>query len=183
MSTVISILTCLIFFSTCLKLGFLPQKYILGIGGAYAIFTWLVTPWVTELPGSWLTEFLAVRDNALNLSVCVTLEATILIAFCFESAGEGKQSLFRRIADKVLAYYPGLLLAGVIPYALQQLLLHLPGVDFTWMQWGASLAVLVLIGAGTWLLKVLAGKPSQRLELLFILNLFIVILSVIITGD
>lgn len=182
MEAVIITLACLIFISTCLKTGFLPMKYWFVIGAGYAIWTWIITPWVAGQPGSWLTNFLADRQNALNLSVCITLEATLLVAFCFESAGEGKQGSFRRIAGKALAAYPGFLLAGVIPYAIQRLMVLLPGFDFTLMQWTAALATLVMIPLGTWLLKFLGGKQPQRLEMIFILNLFIVILTVILTG-
>ena len=182
MEAVIVTLACLIFVSTCLKTGFLPMKYWFAIGAGYAIWTWIVTPWVAAQPGSWLTDFLADRQNALNLSVCITLEATLMIVFCFECAGEGKQSTFRRIVDKILSVYPGLLLAGVIPYTIQRLMVLLPGFDFTLMQWVAALGMLVVIPLGTWLLKAMGGKQPQRLEMIFILNLFIVILSIILTG-
>ncbi len=182
MEAVIVTLACLIFVSTCLKTGFLPMKYWFAIGAGYAIWTWIVTPWVAAQPGSWLTDFLADRQNALNLSVCITLEATVMIAFCFESAGESKQGTLKWLADKILFFYPGLLLAGVIPYTIQRLMMLLPGIDFTLLQWAATLAMLVLILLGTWILKILGGKQPQQLEMIFILNLFIVILSIILTG-
>ena len=168
MEAVIITLVCLLFISSCLKLGFLPMKYWFVVGITYAVWAWIVTPWVAAQPGSWLTDFLADRQNALNLSVCITLE--------------GKQSTFRRIVDKILAVYPGLLLTGVIPYTIQRLMVLLPGFDFTLMQWVAALGMLVVIPLGTWLLKILGGKQPQRLEMIFILNLFIVILSIILTG-
>ena len=81
-----------------------------------------------------------------------------------------------------LYYYPGLLFAPALCYFQAQLFYLVPGIDFAVMRWLSSLFVLLFVIGGSWFLRWLLGDRAVRQEMLFIINLLIVILCVAITG-
>ncbi|MFK2350627.1 hypothetical protein ACIXOC_00715 [Bacteroides fragilis] len=93
--------------------------------------------------------------HILTLSVYVTLEASIMIAFCFNCfADTSKQrTLFQRTVTYILNFYPGLLMAGILTYLLIQLFFAFPGVSFGLITGISSVAVFILISGLSLLLK------------------------------
>lgn len=59
---------------------------------------------------------------------------------------------------------------------------HFPGIDFGSLSWIAAGVTFFAVGAGSHLLRYAIGDKPLRLEVLFIVNIFIVILSIIATG-
>lgn len=108
-----------------------------------------------------------------------------MIAFCFNCfADTSKQrTLFQRTVTYILNFYPGLLMAGILTYLLIQLFFAFPGVSFGLITGISSVAVFILISGLSLLLKNIVGERKLRLEILFITNLFIVLLSVVSTGN
>ncbi|EXZ19088.1 putative membrane protein [Bacteroides fragilis str. J-143-4] len=80
-------------------------------------------------------------------------------------------------------FYPGLLMAGILTYLLIQLFFAFPGVSFGLITGISSVTVFILISGLSLLLKNIVGERKLRLEILFITNLFIVLLSVVSTGN
>ena len=157
--------------------GRLPQ--------AVPFLAWLVTPWMTEQSKTVVAAFFASRPQMLNLSVCVTLEAAIMITFCFDCFAKiaypqhGLQTSGHPLPE---VYTPGILIGGVICYVLALLLFTFPGIDFGSLSWIAAGVTFFAVGAGSHLLRYAIGDKPLRLEVLFIVNIFIVILSIIATG-
>jgi hypothetical protein len=120
----------------------------------------------------------------LNLSVCVTLEAAIMITFCFDCFAKmrTRNTAFKQAVTLFLKLYPGILIGGVICYVLALLLFTFPGIDFGSLSWIAAGVTFFAVGAGSHLLRYAIGDKPLRLEVLFIVNIFIVILSIIATG-
>ena len=131
-----------------------------------------------------IAAFFASREKMLDVSVCITLEAAILITFCFDcfSGMRTRDTAFKRSVTFLLHLYPGLLIGGVLCYILAELLFSFPGIDFNMLSWTVATTTFLLIGVGARLLQILLGDKALRLEILFIVNLFIVVLSIIATG-
>lgn len=98
-----------------------------------------------------------------------------MMAYCFWSP---KQKIWRVL----LEYEPVLLAIPALSYFQAQLLYVLPGVDYGWVAWLSAGFVLFLMLGGSLLLRWLLRERHLLQELLFIINLMIVILCVAITG-
>lgn len=184
MEYVIHLLALFITFSFLLKVGFYSRWGVWAIAAGYALFAGAVTPWMTEQSKTVMAAFFASRPQMLNLSVGVTLEAAIMIAFCFDCSAEThtRHTSFQQAVTFLLKLYPGLLTGGVICYALALLLFTFPGLDFGNLPWIAAGVTFLSVSAGSRLLRHIIGDKPLRLEMLFFVNLFIAILSIIATG-
>lgn len=184
MEYVIHLLALFITLSFLLKVGFYPRRGIWAAAAGCALFAGLVTPWVTEQSKSAVAAFLASRPQMFDLSVCVTLEASAMVAFCFDCFPEmrTRNTAFRQAVTLFLKLYPGLLIGGVIGYALALLLFTFPGLNFGTLPWIAAAVTFLTVCAGSRLLRYAIGDKPLRLEVLFIANIFMVLLSIIATG-
>ena len=88
MEYVIHLLALFIALNFLLKVGFYPRWGMWTVAAGCAFFAWLVTPWMTEQSKTVVAAFFASRPQMLNLSVCVTLEAAVMITFCFDCFAE-----------------------------------------------------------------------------------------------
>lgn len=79
MEYVIHLLALFIALNFLLKVGFYPRWGMWTVAAGCAFFAWLVTPWMTEQSKTVVASFFASRPQMLNLSVCVTLEAAVMI--------------------------------------------------------------------------------------------------------
>ena len=98
MEYIVYLLVLFVSGSFLLKVSFYPLWGKVAVAVAGALFMGLVTPWITELPPTWMTRFITYRPQLLDLSVCITLEAAIMIGFCFSrvAASFRTESLFAR---------------------------------------------------------------------------------------
>ena len=92
---------------------------------------------MTEQSKTVVAAFFASRPQMLNLSVCVTLEAAVMITFCFDCFAEmrTRNTAFKQAVTLFLKLYPGILIGGVICYVLALLLFTFPGIDFGSLSW------------------------------------------------
>ena len=170
--------------SFLIKVSFYPIWAKAAIALVSAIFVWAITPWITEQPHDMMENVFALRPQLLNMSVCITLESAIMIGFCFSciTIYSKKNSRFSKAIHRWLFYYPGLMVGGVWCFLLSKILYAIPGIDFQLLPWMASGIVLLIVSCGTELIRWLLPADSLRLEFLFLVNLFIIILNIIITG-
>lgn len=184
MDYIIPILAGFIALSFLLKVGFYPRWGVWLAAGCCAVFVLFITPWVTEQSKTEMAVFFASRRQMLNVSVCVTLEAAAMIAYCFDCFAEmrTRNTAFKRTVTCLLYLYPGVLTGGVICYVLAQVLFTFPGTDFKMLSRTAAAILFLFIGIGACLLRRITESRALRLELLFIVNLIIVVLSIIATG-
>ena len=110
MNYVIPILAIFITLSFLLKVGFYPRWGTWLTALCCALFVLLITPWVTEQSKTAIAAFFASREKMLDVSVCITLEAAILITFCFDcfSGMRTRDTAFKRSVTFLLHLYPGL---------------------------------------------------------------------------
>ena len=175
MEMLLAILAGMILMSSLVKAGLLPMKVRLVVAVCYAAFMGWVTSHMTELSHEVFVQLATNRSIMLDLAVCVILEAVMMMTYCFCSP---KQKVWRVL----LEYEPVLLAIPALCYFQAQLLYGLPGVDYGWVAWMSAGLVLFLMLGGPLLLRWLLRERHLLLELLFIINLLIVVLSVAITG-
>ena len=110
MDYVIPILAIFITLSFLLKVGFYPRWGTWLTALCCALFVLLITPWVTEQSKTAIAAFFASREKMLDVSICITLEAAILITFCFDCFSEmrTRDTAFKRSVTFLLHLYPGL---------------------------------------------------------------------------
>lgn len=172
MTTVILILACIVTVSCLLKVSLMSTRTQCVVAVVYGLFAWLSMGWMTEVSHDMFTQLLTARPTRLNIGVCITLEAMVMMAWCFRSP----------LTSHLLSFYPGLLFAAAISFVQAQMLWLLPGSDFTLLAWLSALGVMLLIMGGSRLLRWLTGSDAQRKEMLFIVNLLALLLCIIITG-
>ena len=186
MEYVVGILLGFIALNFLLKIGFYESFYgILAAGVACSLFILAIWPWATEQSKTQIADFLASPARMQDAAVMITIESTVMIAFCFDCfAGFRRHdTFFKRNLTRILKYYPGLLITLVLAYTLTQTIFAFPGISFHRMAWSfAAISGIGVVGAG-WFLKKYLVDRSLRLELLFVTNLFIILTGIIATEN
>lgn len=175
-------LAVLITLSLFLKVSFFPKWGIGAVALGFAVWIGVLTPWLTDLSKPQLMSMLERRDYLQNLSLALIIEAVLMIAYCMSCFASENLSRGRIWGLKLLRSYPGLMFGVVQGYVVGISLFMWPGLDFTILRIGAAGASLLLVSLGAWGLKWLLPEKSLRWELLFILNIFIILLSVVAGG-
>ena len=185
MESVIHLLMGFIVLNFILKIGFYPRWGVWLAGIGCAVFLLAIGEWATEQSATEIASLFASRSRMLTFSVYITLEASVMIAFCFNCFAKvlPHPTLFRETVSRILNLYPGLLMAVVLAYLLPQLFFTFPGISFRLITVVCSVSVFILIPIISLLLKSILGETRLRLEMLFITSLFVVLLSIIVTGN
>ena len=82
---------------------------------------------------------------------------------------------------ELLRWYPSLLLFPVLFYYLTEAIFRLPGVDFSVTAWSLAGIVVIAIPLLSRLMKYLVPEDDLRLEVHFLVSLFICILGLLTT--
>lgn len=187
MEYVVGILFGFVTLSFLLKIGFYPSfRQIAGVAAACAAFVWLTWDRAAGQSRTQIADFLASPEQMQDAAVWISLEAAVMIAFCFDCASSGQQphgNRCRRRVSRLLRLYPGLLIGVVLGYALTQAIFAFPGSDFRVVAgWLAALSGTG-IALGAWLFRRFIPDSSLRLELLFATNLFILLMGIVATEN
>ncbi len=173
MEILFALITVLLLLSFLLKSTFLPRW---GVGVAallMALTVRLVIPFLASQPAETVNGWIFSPDRVLDIAVCIVLEALLMMAFCFSRT----LSRFR-----FLRWYPGLLAFPAVCWAWGQLLYSSAGIHFTRFAIWAALGTLVVILGGSWGLRRLLPEEDIRLEGLFLIQLFLLLLTIAATG-
>ena len=84
---------------------------------------------------------------------------------------------------KPLYAYPGLLVFPVLFYLLTQLIFALPGIEYTKISYGLALCVAIGLPLLSHWIKHLYPEREQRLEVHFLVSLFVCIIGLITTAN
>ena len=135
MESVIHLLMGFIVLSFILKIGFYPRWGVWLAGIGCAVFLLAIGEWATEQSATEIASLFASRSRMLTFSVYITLEASVMIAFCFNCFAKvlPHPTLFRETVSRILNLYPGLLMAVVLAYLLPQLFFTFPGIIPTYL--------------------------------------------------
>ena len=149
-----------------------------------ALFTGLMWSQAIEQSATQIAAWLANQQLMLDMAVLLSLDVSLTLLFCItwvDIHTAERVSQRRRLAFRLLKYFPGLLIFPVMFSFLVKLVFTLTGTDFQLISWGMAAAVLVLFPLFTWGVKVLLPERSIRLELLFLLNVLLGLLGIVAT--
>lgn len=173
MEILFPLIAVLVLLSFLSKGSFLPRWEAAAVSLALAIFVWLAIPWLTRQTAGTIEQWTSDPSRVLDGAVCLVLEVAVMILFCF-TAPTGR---FR-----FLRFIPGLLAFPAVVWGWSQVLFSRPGLDFGRLAWVAALATLAVALGGTALIRRLVPDEPSRLEGLFLINLFLLLLTIAATG-
>lgn len=198
MEILIALIALLLVLSFLLKGTFLPRWGRVAFSLLLAVAVRLVIPLLAGQPAATVNGWISSPDRMLDGAVCIVLEVVLMTAFCFawsaryaapvsvslakKCSRDGHRPLLRSLGCSLLHWYPGLLSFPAVCWAWSQLLFSRPGIDFTRFAWVAALITLVIALGGPWLLRRLLPEEESRLEGLFLVNLFLLLLTIAATG-
>lgn len=182
MEYIILILIIFIFINTILKLSYWEwwQRVLFGIAcGAFVLLTY---PYAISQSKTQLAGYLNNATIMQDMAVLVTIESAIYITFCFMAM---RQLYGRKIKRwvKPLYWYPGILVFPALLYVQTNMIFSFPGTAFTTIAYvlagGVVLLFPLLSGGIKWLLP----EKELRLEVQFLLSLFVTIIGLISTAN
>lgn len=180
MELVIQILILFIILNSILKLSFwkLWQAALFGIGcGVFIIFMY---PYAIEQSKTQLADYLSNTKVMQNMAVLITLESSVCFAYCFLATKRIFGDKFSRWG-RVLQSYVSLLIFPVLFYLLTQAIFSMPGTEFSTIGYGFSVCVAMLLPLLGHLFKKILPENDFRLEIHFLVSLFVCILGLITT--
>lgn len=184
METVVFVLMILVCFSFMLKQTYRKNRSVAVIAVVCALFTGLMWPYAIEQSKTQIADWLADTALMLDTAVLLTLEVILQMTFCMLAAHVQTSGPLRKRTlwmYRALRWFPGILIFPVLFSALVALIFAFPGVSFSLLSWSMAAGVLILIPAGTWLLRRAMPEKDVRLELLFLVNALIAVLGVVAT--
>lgn len=173
MEILFPLIAVLALLSFLFKSSFFPRWEAAAVSLVVAVFVWLAIPWLTRQTAGTIEQWTSDPSRILDGAVCIVLEVAVMIFFCF-TAPTGR---FR-----FLRFIPGLLAFPAVIWGWSQVLFSRPGLDFGRLAWIAALATLAVALGVTALLRRLVPDEPSRLEGLFLINLFLLLLTIAATG-
>ncbi len=182
MDTIVHILMVFIFINLTLKQTFNNLIYVFVFSLITLLFTGLSCPFVIEQSITNINSKLSDYSFVLNLSVLLCIDVFLYIGFCIYETKDSKSlNKLNRIAKKSLNLFSGFLFFVMCFFSLSMVLYSFPGKSFYGISWGYALILAVLIPIIRKLFLILLPTKDTRLELLFVLNIIVLLLSVLIT--
>lgn len=184
METVVLVLMVLVCFNFMLKQTWRKLRSVIVIAMVAALFTGMIWPFAIEQSKTQIADWLADTELMLDISVVLSIEVVVQMSFCMLAVHISSSGRLKRrtvLAYRILRWFPGLLVFPVLFCILVTLIFSFPGVSFPLVAWSMAAGVLVLIPAGSLLLRHLLPEKEVRLEVLFLTNAMIAVLGIIAT--
>jgi len=182
MQIILNILIVFIIINTILKLSFWKLGQVLVMVLLLIGFVFFVFPFAMEQSQTTMKQKLENPDILGNMAVLVTLECTLFLFYSFFSI----QDFFRKKRSRwkiFLKYYPGLLIFPVVFYLLTQVFFTFTGTDFIQSTVVFSIAIGACVIGGSYLIRFLIPEEELRLEIQFLVSLFVTVLGLIATSS
>jgi hypothetical protein len=179
MQQVLYVIMFFIVLGFAVKLSFRRPWVIALTGMMLGIFILAVGSYAPHQSKTQLADLLNSQSLMLDISVWISIESLLGIAFCF--------TMMHAISGKPWKYgyliqaWPGLLILPIAFYLLTQTMFVFPGTDFTIITRIIAITATAGIIGLTFLIKWLIPEKSIRLEILFISWIFILILGIVST--
>lgn len=184
METVVVVMMILVCFNYILMQSYRKPYAVVMSAVCCALFVGLTWQFAIEQSRSRITDWLADTTLMLDVAVVLTLEVLIQTSFCILAARiqtSGKVKPVTLWIYRLLRWFPGVLIFPVLFSLLVTLIFAMPGVSFALLAWSLAAVVFIAIPIGAYMLRKLLPEKEIRLELLFLANVIIAILSVIAT--
>ena len=162
---VIAILTAFIVINLVLKLSFWKIWQTALFGSIIFLFVWLSTDFASEQSQVTLEAMLNNPRILSNITVLLTIETSVCMAFCFTSL----RSIFKEKESRW--------------NILTQCIFYYTGVSFEQIAVGVGVISLVFIILGAFGIRKLLPEKDLRLELHFLVSLLITLLGLVSTAN
>ena len=145
-----------------------------------AVFTILAYPYAILQSKTQIVDYLQNNEALQNMAVIITLESALCFGFCvtYLRGLYGKKNPWWA---KLLWWYPSLLLFPVVFYCLTEAIFTFVGIAFTTTTYMVATIVLVAIPALAKAVKYLVPEKDLRLEIHFLVSLFVCVLGLLTT--
>ena len=145
-----------------------------------AIFTVLAYPYAIQQSKTQIADYLQNTEALQNMAIIITLESAICFSFCvtYLRGLFGKKNPWWAM---VLWWYPSLLLFPVLFYCLAELIFTFVGVPFSTLSYVLAAVVLIALPLLAKFTKYLIPESDLRLEVHFLVSLFICMLGLLTT--
>lgn len=163
-----------------LKLSFWKWWQTVLFGLPAAAFILFTCDYATQQSKTQIADYLQNKMILQDVAVLITLESVICFSFCFAALRDlfGKQA---KRWTKPLYWYPSLLIFLVL-FAFQTLFIFsFPGIDFSTISYLLALGAFVVFGIMPSLVRYLIPETEFRLEVHFLVSLFVCILGLLTT--
>ncbi|MDR1200274.1 MAG: hypothetical protein LBL58_01410 [Tannerellaceae bacterium] len=182
MELIIQLLMLFILINCILKLSFWKPWQAALFSLICAVFIVWACRYAILQSKTQLADYLKNRKVMQDAAVLITVESALCFAFCFAALRElfGKKT--KRWVQP-LYRYPGLLIFPVLFYLLTQLIFAMPGTDFTTISYLLAAGVLIGLPALAYWMRYLYPEKELRLEIHFLVSLFVCITGLITTVD
>ncbi len=184
METLVYVLMIVVCFNFLLKQTYRKVRSVAVVSAGCALFTGLMWTYAVEQSKTQIADWLANPALMLDVSVVLSVEVVIQMAFCLLAAHVQTAGMLKKRtlwAYRALRWFPGILIFPVLFCGLVLLIFSFPGVSFPLVAWSMAAAVSVVIPVGTWGLRRLLPEKEIRLELLFLTNALIALLGIVAT--
>lgn len=182
MEVIIQILILFIVVNTALKLSFWKWWQTLIFAAIAAIFILWIQQYAIGQSKLQLQNYLNNKQALQDMAVLITAESAVSLAFCIATLRNMFGKKEKRWV-KLLYWYPSLLLFPVLYYLLTQSIFSLPGISFSSITFMFSGAIFIVLPALAYGLKLLIPEKELRLEIYFLVSLFVAILGLLTTVD
>ncbi len=180
MEQIILILMLFIVINSAFKLSFWKWWQVGIFSLVAAAFAAGMYPYAILQSKTQIADYLQNTGALQDMAILVTLESALCFGFCITYL-RGLYGKKEPWWAKLLWWYPGVLIFPVLFYCLAELIFLFVGVPFTVTSYALAAAVLVLLPVLSWLMKYLVPEPDLRLEIHFLISLFICILGLLST--
>ncbi len=181
MEYIIQVLILFITLNTLLKISFWRWWQAMLFAAIAGIFVLTLAPAAASQSKTQLETWMQTPVIMQNVAVLITLETLIILAFTFMRLRKTLGTNVKTDVMTPLNSYPGLLLFPVLFYTLTQLFFSLPGVAFETVARSMAAGVFLLIPLFSWGLSRLIPEEELRLEIQFIVSLFVCFIGLIST--
>ena len=179
MELVVQILIIFIFINCILKLSFWKPWQTVIFGILCGVFIVLAYPYAILESKTQIADYLNNTNILQDAAVFITIDSAICFAFCFvvllDKLDKKKKTL------RWLYWYPCLLIFPVLYYLLTQVIFAFPGNDFEVTAYISAGVTLVIIPFASQFVKWLCPEKDLRLEVFFLVSLFVCIIGLITT--
>lgn len=169
-----------IFINCIVKLSFWKPWQATLFGIICAIFIIWTCQFAIIQSKTQLADYLRNTKIMQDSAVLITIESAICFAFCFAALRDmfGKK---KKKWVQPLYWYPGLLIFPVLFYILTQVIFSMSGTDFSVISYILAGGIAVALPALSYLVRYLYPEKELRLEVYFLVSLFVCIIGLITT--
>lgn len=184
METVVVVLMIIVCFNFMVKQTYRKVRSVAVISIIAALFTGLMWPYAIEQSKTQITDWLADTALMLDISVILTVEVVVQMAFCMLAAHVMTSGRLKKRTIwlyKALRWFPGVLIFPVLFSALVWAIFSFPGRSFSMIAWTMAVIVLIVIPSGSYAVRWLLPEKELRLEIFFLSNALTAVLGIIAT--